>query len=200
VALCGAGWLLYRRNAGAIAKPAVETERSAGAPEDRGEALLKQNDYAQAVEYFTKAIATKPDYRSYFGRAGAYQHLEQMQKAIVDYSEAIRFKPDSASAYHDRAVCKMRLDLLNDAADDYEKALTLDPRNPRTWNGRGAIYLKKGGYKHAIRCFSKAIELDPNFAQAWEHRAAAERKLKDTEAAEADLKQAQALKQRQATP
>lgn len=210
VALSSVGLLLYQRNGGANAKPKGETARSLvarsadplpeGAPELRGEALVKQSDYAEAVKYFTDSIATKPDYQSYFGRAGAYQHLEQMKNAIADYSEAIRFKPDSALAYHDRAVCKTRLDLLDDAADDYEKALTLDPQNPRTWNGRGAIYLKKGGYKHAIRCFTKAIELDPSFVQPWENRAAAERKLKDTEAAEADRKQAQALKQRQATP
>ncbi len=210
VALSYAGLLLYHRNAGATAKPNVTTARSPadrpadpqpeGDPEIRGEALLKQSDYAGAVEYFTKAIATKPDYRSYFGRAGAYRQLEQIEKAIADYSEAIRYKTDSASAFHDRGFCKMRLGLLDDAAEDYEKALALNPTNPRTWNDRGIIRLKKGGYKHAIQCFTKAIELDPNFVQAWENRAAAERKLKDTEAAEADLKQAQALEQRPAAP
>jgi Flp pilus assembly protein TadD len=123
-----------------------------------------------------------------------------MEKAIADYSEAIRYKPDSASAFNDRGFCKRRLGLLDDAAEDYEKALALNPTNPRTWNDRGTIRLKRGGYKHAIQCFTKAIELDPNFVQAWENRAAAERKLKDTEAAEADLKQAQALKQRPAAP
>ena len=207
-ALSSAGLLLYLRK-GADAKPTVETARSPvarpvdplpdGDPERRGEALLKQSDYAGAVEYFTKAIATKPDYRSYFGRAGAYRRLEQLENAIADYSKAIGFKPDSAPAYHDRAFCKMRLGLLDEAAEDYDKALTLDPENPHSWYDRGTIRLKKGGYKHAIQCFTKAIELDPNFVQAWENRAFAERKLKDNEAAEADLKRAQALKQRQAT-
>jgi tetratricopeptide (TPR) repeat protein len=93
----------------------------------------------------------------------------------------------------------MRLGLLDEAAEDYDKALTLDPQNPHSWYDRGTIRLKKGGYKHAIQCFTKAIELDPNFVQAWESRAFAERKLKDNEAADADLKRAQALKQRQAT-
>jgi tetratricopeptide (TPR) repeat protein len=126
-------------------------------PELRGEELSKQNDYAGAVKYFTQAIAVKPDYRAYFGRAGAYQRLEQREKAIADYSEAIRLKPDSAPAYHDRAVCEVRLDRLDDAIHDYDRALELDPSNPRTWNGRGAIYLKKGGYKKAINYFSKAL-------------------------------------------
>jgi tetratricopeptide (TPR) repeat protein len=201
VALCSAGLLLYRRNAGGSAKPKVETAGSvAPQPEPnlelRGEALLKQSAYAEAAEYFTKSIATRPDFRSYFGRAGAYRRLEQMEKAIADYSSALGFKPDSAAAYHDRAFCKMRLGLLDEAAEDYEKALTLDPENPHSWYDRGAIHLKKGGYKHAVQCFTKAIELDPNFVQAWENRAFAERKLKENEAADADLKRAEALKQR----
>ena len=165
-------------------------------PELRGEELSKQNDFAGAVKYFTQAIAVKPDYSAYFGRAGAYQRLEQREKAIADYSEAIRLKPDSAQAYHDRAVCEVRLDRVDDAIHDYDRALELDPANPRTWNGRGAIYLKKGGYKKAINCFSKAIELDPKFIQAYVYRAAAEKKLPDNAAAEADLKQAGALRRK----
>jgi serine/threonine protein kinase len=164
-------------------------------PERRGVALLKHSDYAEAVNYFTKAIATKPDYRSYFYRASAYQRLGQTEKAIADYSKAIRLKPYDASAYHDRAVCEMRLDLVDDAIVDYDRALELEPGNPRAWNGRGAIYLKKGGYQKAIKYFTKAIELDPNFVQAYENRAAAEKKLKDTAAAEKDMKMATALKQ-----
>lgn len=94
----------------------------------------------------------------------------------------------------------MRLGLADAAAADFDKSLALDPSNPRAWYDRGTIRLKKGGYKHAIECFTKAIELDPNFAPAWENRAVAERKLQQTEAADADLKHALALRQRQDKP
>lgn len=207
--LCAAGWIFLHRN-GANSKPPVNAARRPeklpahpapeGDPEQQGKALLKQNDFAAALPYLTQAIARKPTFTAYFQRAHAYQHLEQTAQAIADYSEAIRLQPDSAAAYHDRAVCEIRLDRIDDAIHDYDRALQLDPANKLTWNGRGAIYLKKGGYKKAIACFTKAIELDPNFAQAYEHRAAAEKKLQDTAAAEADLKQANALKQRQAAP
>jgi tetratricopeptide (TPR) repeat protein/predicted Ser/Thr protein kinase len=179
--LSAAGWSYFNR-------PQVD-------PELLGQTLAKQHDYAGAVNAFTKAIARKPDFAAYFGRAGAYQRMEQKEKAIDDYAEAIRLKPDSAQAYHDRAVCEMKLGRTDDAIHDYDRALELDPTNPLTWNGRGAIYLQKGGYKKAIKYFSKAIELDPNFAKAYENRAAAEKKLSDTEAATADLSRASALRQ-----
>jgi serine/threonine protein kinase len=166
----------------------------------QGQALLKQGNYAQAVKYFTQAIATRPDYRSYFGRANAYRELKQSEKAIADYSQVIRLKPDDASAYHDRAVCEVRLGLDQAAADDYDQSLKLDPERPRSWNGRGAIYLKKGGYNKAKNFFTRAIELNQNFAEAYQNRAKAELRLNDTAAAEEDMKKAKALKQQKAEP
>ncbi len=209
LALAG-GLLLFHRGSDSTIRSSVESAHapapvvssppSEDDPELRAEALLKQSDYAGAVQYFTKAIATKPDYASYFGRATGYRQLDQMNQAVNDYSEAIRYKPSSALAFHDRGFCKMRLGLADAAAADFDKSLALDPSNPRAWYDRGTIRLKKGGYKHAIECFTKAIELDPNFAPAWENRAVAERKLQQTEAADADLKHALALRQRQDKP
>ena len=165
-----------------------------------GERLLKQGDYAQAVKYFTQVIATKPDFRSYFGRATAYRELEQMEKAIADYSQAIRLKADSPVSYHDRALCEMRLGLDQRAADDYDQALRIDPERPRSWNGRGLIYLKRGGYKKAKDYFTRAIELNKNFYEAYQNRARAELKLNETVAAEEDMKKSGALRKQNTVP
>jgi serine/threonine protein kinase len=159
------------------------------------EALLKRGAYADAVPYFSKAIAIKPDYRAYFGRAGAHQRMEHPEQAIADYSQAIRFKPDSAMAYHDRAVCEARLNRNDRAFADYNRALELAPDNPRTWNGRGVIYLRRKEYEKAIPDFTEAIRLRPAFVQAYENRAAAKKALRDTVGANSDLNQARALKQ-----
>jgi tetratricopeptide (TPR) repeat protein len=177
------------------AEPPLQADPLQSDPELRAETLLQQHDYAQAVRYFTLALATKPNFRSYFGRASAYRQLGQMEKAAADYSQAILLNPDCASAYHDRALCEMRLGLERNAAEDYDKALMLDPTNPRTWNDRGAIYLKDGGYHKAQDCFSRAIELDRDFAAAYRNRAQAEKKSNDSAAAEEDLNKARALEQ-----
>ena len=77
---------------------------AAGNAYAQGDALLKRGAYAEAVPFFTKAIAIEPAYRFYFGRAGAYQRLNRPEQAIDDYSQAISLNPKSAMAYHDRAV------------------------------------------------------------------------------------------------
>jgi len=175
--------------------PPADSPRG-GDPYTRADALLKRGAYADAVPYFTKAIASNPDYRAYFGRAGAYQRMEQPEKAIADYSQAIRLNPDSAMAYHDRAVCEARLNRNDSAFADYNRALELAPDNPRTWNGRGVIYLRRKEYEKAIPDFNEAIRLQPQFVQAYENRAAAKKALGDMAGATADLNQAMALKQK----
>jgi len=168
-----------------VASPPAAKPPAADLP---GEALMTEARYLEAVTDFTHAIDAKPGYRSYMGRAGAYRQLGQMEKAIADYTQAIRWQPDTAAPYHDRAVCEVRQGLDKDAADDYDQALKLDPGNPRTWNGRGAIYLKKGGYNKAIGYFTRAIELDNKFVEAYQNRAKAESKLNDSAAAQEDMR------------
>jgi serine/threonine protein kinase len=165
-----------------------------GDPNVQGNALLKRGEYAEAVTYFSKAIAVKPEYRAYFGRAGAYQNLQRPELAIEDYTQAIRLNPDSAMAYHDRAVCLARLKENDRALVDYNRALELASDNPLSWNGRGVIYLRRKEYEKAIPDFTMAIRLRPAFAQAYENRAAAKRALGDVTGANADLNQAGGIK------
>jgi serine/threonine protein kinase/Flp pilus assembly protein TadD len=166
----------------------------AGDPYLEGEALLKSGDYAGAVPYFSRALAAKPEYRAYIGRAGAYQHLERLEEAIENYSQAIKLKPDSAIAFHERGVCLARLKQDDRAFADYNRALELGPAIALAWNGRGVIYLHRKEYQKAIADFTEAIRLRPTLAQAFKNRAAAEKALGDTAAANADLKQADQLK------
>ena len=178
-------------------RPAAHGARAPVRVDIEGEAdqRAKQGKYAEAIKDYTQAIDANPDYRSYFGRAGAYRQLQQYDQALADYSKAIALKPDSAAAYHDRAICQVHLGFDNGAAEDYDRALELDPTNAHTWNARGFIYLKKGGYNKAKDCFTKAIELDGNFVEAYDNRARAELKLKDAEGAKQDSEKAAALRQ-----
>jgi serine/threonine protein kinase len=156
--------------------------------------LMKRGEYADAVPYFSQAIALKPEYRSYFGRASAYQRLEQLEQALGDYTEAIRLNGAVAMPYHERAVCLARLGHDDRALHDYNKAIELAPDYPLSWNGRGVIYLRRKEYQKAISDFTEAIRLGPALDQPYKNRAAARRVLGDKAGADADLNQARELK------
>jgi serine/threonine protein kinase/Flp pilus assembly protein TadD len=160
----------------------------------QAETLMKSGDYAGAITYFSRAIATAPEYRSYFGRAGANQHLEHLDQAVDDYTQAIRLNPASAMAFHERAICLARQNQEDRALADFNRAIELSPGYPLSWNGRGAIYLHHKDYQRAISDFNEAIRLQPNFYQAYKNRAAARKALGDVAGANADLDQASRLK------
>lgn len=52
------------------------------------------------------------------------------QKAIVDYDEAIRLKPEFPEAYNNRGVAKRDLGQYQEAIADYDKAIELKPEFP----------------------------------------------------------------------
>jgi len=163
-------------------------------PYAQAEVLLKSGAYADALPYFSQAIAASQDYRSYFGRAGAYQHLEKLDHAIDDYTQAIRLNPGSAMAYHERAVCLAGLNQDDRAFPDYTRAIELSPGYALSWNGRGVIYLHRKNYEDAKTDFTRAIQLDPTLYQAYKNRSAARKALGDTAGALADMTQANSLK------
>ena len=173
--------------------PKVEPP-SAADPYARAATLLKQGSYAEAIPYFTQAIARKPEYRSYFGRAGAYQHMEKLDQAIADYTQAIRLNPAVGMPYHERAVCLARLGRDDQAFGDYNKAIELSPDYALSWNGRGVIELRRKAYENAVADFNQAIKLNPELEQAYRNRASGKRALGDKAGAEADLSQAKTLK------
>lgn len=176
-------------------KASNEQSLTAGEAYFHAQMLLQRGAYADAVSYFSQAIARNSEYRSYFGRAGAYQHLEKLDEAIQDYSQAIRLNPSSAMAYHERAVCLARQNQNDRALTDYDKALQIAPGYPLSWNGRGVIYLRRKDYQRAISDFTEAIRLSPTLEQPYKNRAAAKKALGDIAGASADLDQLKSLKQ-----
>ena len=164
-------------------------------PYARAAALVKNGAYAEALPFFTQSLQAAPDYRSYVGRAGAYQHLEQWQEAVDDYTRAIGLNPAGAMAYHERAVCFARLNQDDRALADYSQALDLAPGLALSFNGRGMIYLRRKDYQKANADFTEAIRLRPDLYQAYKNRAATRAALGDISGANADLQQAKALKQ-----
>jgi tetratricopeptide (TPR) repeat protein len=159
----------------------------------QAENLVKIGDFEGALPYFSKAIAVHPDYRSYFGRAGVYQHMGRLDQAIEDYTQGIRQNPDIGMAYHERAICLARANREDRALVDFNKAIELTPNLAIAWNGRGAIFLHRALYRRAISDFDQAIRINPGLFMAYKNRADAKRALGDVAGANTDLNQARRL-------
>jgi serine/threonine-protein kinase len=162
-----------------------------------GHEQLRNKDYANAIQSFTKATALHPNHApAYYSRGVAYQNLMQNELAIQDYSTAIRLAPEMAHAYAARGVCLVRLRRDADAFSDFQRALELMPELAFALNGRGGIYFRRKQYRIALADYDAAIQHNPRFAQAYLNRARAREAVGDFRGASADRQREAELRAR----
>ena len=147
---------------------------------DKALALLtdgKYTDPQKTIEYLTNSIRLKPDAASYSNRGIAHDNLGQYQRAIEDYREAIRLKPDYAEAYNNRGAAYHNLGQKQRAIEDYNEAIRLKPYTAEAYNNRGAAYDNLGQKQRAIEDYNEAIRLKPDYVDAYYNRGLTYREL-----------------------
>lgn len=92
------------------------------------------NMAAGAIENLTQAIPMIPRRdreflaTAFLVRGWAYDVLKQYDRAIQDFSDSIKFKPDFATAYYVRARIETRTGNSAAAAADFRTAKKIDPK------------------------------------------------------------------------
>ena len=94
-------------------------------------------------------------------------------KAIADFTTAIRLDPRNVEAHDYRAVAWIAKDELDKALADLDAAIGLDPQDGAAFSNRGAVWQRKGRHDRAIADFNQAIRLDPDQAMPRANRGAA---------------------------
>ena len=109
-----------------------------GSPLERGQSLLRQGDYDDAIAALDEAIRLDPsDADAYVFRGRAYQIREQagdLNAAIDDFSTAIDLDPSNHEAYYSRAIALRDRGKATGSeedarlsAADHDRARELDP-------------------------------------------------------------------------
>ena len=137
-----------------------------------------------------KDQSTAGEVRRILNRAWAHVTAKEFDKAITDYTEAIRLDPKNAQAYTGRGCayqCKRDWDT---AIADYSEAIRLNPKNAEMYCKRGWVYNCRGDHDTAIADCTEAIRLDPKMADGYEYRAWAYNDKNDYDTAIADCSEA----------
>ncbi|MBS1991046.1 MAG: tetratricopeptide repeat protein [Cyanobacteria bacterium SZAS LIN-3] len=155
----------------------------------QGLAMLKADKNAEAIEFYTKAIAIDPDYaEAYTCRGIACNALGQYERAVTDLSRAIEL--DNKEAYLNRAFAYRHLNQPDKAMADCQRAIELDPKYWEGYVSRAELLRDRGDFGAAARDCDTALQLMPNCGYAYLVRGEVQYKQQQLDAALSDLNNA----------
>ncbi|MBI4843108.1 MAG: tetratricopeptide repeat protein [Nitrospirae bacterium] len=110
---------------------------------------------------------------AYLNRGVVYWERKEFDKAIDDYSKAIKIDPRHAKAYSNRGSAYESMGKLGRALEDFTKAIELSPELAGVYSNRGNVLLKMKRYDDAVKDYDRAIEIDPGYSKGYTNRGVA---------------------------
>jgi tetratricopeptide (TPR) repeat protein len=135
------------------------------------QSAVKEASSPKAIADATKAIeldGTKPGYR--LVRGFAFEVSGQPARAVEDYSEVVRLRPNEASSWSSRARAHFLLKQWERVIEDETKAIALDPSDAYCWNFRGLASDELSRADQAMQDYSQALRLNPAVSSFWQNR------------------------------
>ena len=105
----------------------------------------------------------------------AYTAKGDFDRALNDFTEAIRLNPANSNAYNNRGHAYRAKSHFDRAIADHTEAIRLDPSNANAYNNRGIAYRAKGDHDRAIADHTEAVRLDTKYFDAYNSRGIAYR-------------------------
>ena len=107
-----------------------------------------------------------PDYLAnvYYDRGSKYAIKDSYDRAIVDFSQALKLKPFLIKALLKRGVAYLKRGDKHSAGADFSQAIRLEPDDERGFVFRGGLLLNDGQTDLAIADFSVALRINPSMS------------------------------------
>jgi Flp pilus assembly protein TadD len=125
-----------------------------------------------------------------FKRGNAAFDKKDYDKAISEYTEAIRLKPDDADFYNNRGLAFRKKSQYDKAISDYTEAIRLKPDDAEAYVNRGYTYDDEKEYDKAISDYTEAIRLKADGAETYNNRGFTSYHKKDYDKAISDYTEA----------
>jgi tetratricopeptide (TPR) repeat protein len=117
----------------------------------------------QAIEYFKKALALKPDDEmAVVNMAHAYRNLGRDEDALIGYRRFLELDPKNAQVRHEASQILIDRGDYDEAAAWLREALALEPKMAAARNALGVIAMKRGDIALAEQEIQRAIAQKPD--------------------------------------
>ncbi len=133
----------------------------------KGEELLAQGEYSQALEFFQKAAEEKPNHAPAFFSAGnAHLGLMQFGQVAEQFERAGKIDPNNFLYPHKEGYSYLRKGVMKMARQALEESIKLKEDFAPNYYLMGNINFLAGEYESATGNFDKALSLDGDYLDA----------------------------------
>jgi tetratricopeptide (TPR) repeat protein len=132
----------------------------------RGNVYNSKDDGEQARADYDRAAQLDSKYAGFVRAYGAYMD-KNYDKAIEEYTLAIRNRINLFVTYNERGASYYYLDNLDDAIADFTEAIRLAPKSVHAYMNRYQSYFRNGDIDNALTDSSTVIELKPDYPDAY---------------------------------
>ena len=131
-------------------------------------ALEEKQDGPGLLAYSKKWVKARPgDADAWYWLGNAYGKLNQHDRAIDAYREALRIDPEDVNAWYDLGATYSQIDQTDKAIEAYREALRIDPEHADVWYDLGATYGKLKQYDKEIAAYLEALRINPEDVNTW---------------------------------
>lgn len=121
---------------------------------------------AEAMEYFRRTVALKPDYADGHNNLGnVLRDFGRHEEAAAAYRRSIAIRPDQPQAHYNLATALVSLGEGDAAAASFRRAIMLKPDYAAAHFSLGNLLTHAGRVNEAITCFRRSVELRPDHAE-----------------------------------
>lgn len=125
--------------------------------------IRKNGNWRDELTLWTKTIADSPNsYRAHNNLGNIYFNQGSLDKARIEYEEALRIKPDYALAHNGLGNIGNSAGDPGKAIEEFRKAIELDANQLQGHYNLGRAYEKLGKHHEAIDEYNIVIRLDPH--------------------------------------
>lgn len=145
----------------------VETQEILEEYENIAEEYEENEKYENCIDVWNKYIEiaktkryTSPQVEGYSQLGRIYEDIGNCEKAVENYSKAIKLAPEDKCNYQLRAYAYKELGEYNKCIEDYTKLIELTEDNASYYRSRAEFYCKLKKYQNAIEDYTLAIEAE----------------------------------------
>ena len=127
-----------------------------------GVIAAQSQQYSEAIELMSQAIAIKATAMACTNRGNAFQDWGNYQAAIESYQQALVIDPEYVSAYSNCGKTWQKMKRYQHAIACYDGALSIKPKDADTYLNRGVALHFLNQHQEALDSYNKAAEIEPD--------------------------------------